>query len=221
MRSYLKKGIIRERFITYEEYVDELYLKRKKNAVELLSKLPKINDTVADSVVSSLYEEIKSSYAFGIFTSTIINSILLLEYSMRVKIYKKEIQNNSGINWAELEDLSMRRLINRLKELMIIDEKEHLELMDFKDKIRNPYMHFKIHKLIQGIEIRKLPKLNLLTGEIAEEKNVIATKYRSMWFSAKQFFDKEKVQDVIDVCIYWTNKLLGESKDNSSDIINT
>lgn len=206
-----KQGVpIENKFITYEAYADALFKKRKEQSVSLLRKLPKIDDSIADGVISDIYEEVRSSYAFGIFTSTIINSILLLEYSMRARLYKEMLKKNPNGEWRELEKLSMGALIKQLFKLKIITEKEKLRLIDFNKNFRNPYLHINIHKLSQNVVIAKLPTINVHTQEVMELRNVVASKHKFLWFAAKKFFDKYHAQPVIDFCVDWTNKLLKE-----------
>jgi len=208
IQKLINQGLVQEKFITYEEYVNTLYEERKNNAVELLKKLPKIDKSIADGVISNIYEEIRSSYAFGVFTSTIFNSILLLEYSMRSRLYKERLKHNPKAEWSMLERLDMGGLIPQLKKCRVIDKDESSILDDFSKNLRNPYLHFNIYKLVDGIAMKSLPSLNIATQKMTGEIDVDAKKYRFVWFSAKQFFDRERVQDVINFCVHWTNKLL-------------
>ena len=73
---------IEERFISYEEYFDKLIAQKRIVAVNLLSQLPLLDNSIANGVISEIYEEVRSSFGLSIFTSTIFNSIVLLEYSM-------------------------------------------------------------------------------------------------------------------------------------------
>lgn len=199
---------IESRFITYEEYAEDLFARKKKDAVALLRKLPKIDDSVADGVIESIYEEIRSSYALSIFTSTIINSILLLEYSMRARLYKERLKKNPNADWNKLENLTMGALIWQLFNQKVITKEEKTRLMNFNKQLRNPYLHINVHKLSKGVFISKLPSINIKTQGVIELENVDASKHKYLWFAAKKFFDKYHVQSVIDFCIYWTNKLL-------------
>lgn len=209
IKKLQERGIpIESRFIPYEEYVEDLFAKKKVDAVSLLRKLPKINDTIADGVIESIYEEIRSSYALSIFTSTIINSILLLEYAMRARLYKERLKKNPNADWSKLEELTMGELIWKLFNLKVITEEEKEKLMSFNKQLRNPYLHINIHKLSKGVFIGKLPSVNVNTQEVVELENVEASKHKYLWFAAKKFFDKYHVQSVIDFCVDWTNKLL-------------
>jgi hypothetical protein len=213
IRKLQEKGLpIESRFIPYEEYVEDLFSKKKKDAVSLLRKLPKIDDSVADGVIADIYEEIRSSYALSIFTSTIINSIFLLEYPMRARLYNERLKKNPNARWDKLEKLTMGALIKKLHDLKIITDEEKEKLSDFNKNLRNPYLHINIHKLSKGVVVAKLPSVNVNTQEVIEMENVEASKHRFLWFAAKRFFDKYHVQAVIDFCVEWTNNLLANQQ---------
>ena len=163
---------------------------------------------MADGVVAHLYEEIRSSYALGIFTSTIINAILLLEYSVRLCLYRERLKSDPNSNWSDLEKLDLSNLIKQLNALKIITKKEKATLILFNDKLRNPYLHINIHKLTEGITLANLPSMNIITGEVIELKDVDVSDKKELWFAAKKFFDEYNVQPVLEFCINWANKLI-------------
>jgi len=203
------KGLpIESRFIPYEQYVEDLYTKRKNDAVQRLRKLPAIQDSIANGVVSDIYEEIRVSYAFGIYTSTILNSILLLEYAMRSRLYAEYLKSDPNTEWFNLEKLAMDALVQRLYKLKVIDAYSRDILASFSKDFRNPYFHINVQKMTEGIIIEKLPGFNESTRETINLENVEASKHRFLWFAAKKYFDKYFVQTVIDFCIEWTNTLL-------------
>ena len=55
----------------------------------------------------------------------------------------------------------------------------------------------------------------VLQKEVIEENNVDVTKYPALWFSAKSFYDKSRVLDVLQFCIKWTNNLLSDEQVDS------
>lgn len=203
---------IKSSFITYEEYLSNLLKNKQKDAITYLKQVPKLDRTIADSVVLEMYEEIRSSYALGFFSSTIVNSIFLLEYSMRSAIYEKRLQTDPNAKWRDMENVAMKRLIAQLKKYDLINQDEFVKLNSFNDNLRDPYLHINIQELTEGIEISELPSFNVKTGETIILKDVKATDHRFLWFSAKRFFDKHHVQFVMDFCIGWTNRLLMEKK---------
>lgn len=211
-----QKGLpIESRFISYEEYVETLYVERKKNAVELLRKLPKIDDSIADGVVTSIVEDIRANLAFGAFSSSITSSIFLLEYAMRARIFAERLKNDAHFKWSELEKLTMHPLVKELFRLKVITKEQEAILLDFKKTIRNPYLHSNFLKLSEGIVVKKLPRVDVRTNKVVEMKDVDAAENKFLWWAAKRFFDKFWVHPVINFCFEWTNILL--SKKGSSN----
>lgn len=208
-----QKGLpIESRFISYEEYVETLYAERKKNAVELLRKLPKIDDSIADGVVTNIVEDIRANLAFGVFSSSISSSIFLLEYAMRARIFTEKLKSDAQFKWSELEKLTMHPLVKELFRLKVITREQEATLLDFKKTIRNPYLHANFLKLSEGIVVKKLPRVDIRTKEVVEMKDVDASENRFLWWAAKRFFDKFWVHRVIDFCFEWTDTLLSKKR---------
>lgn len=206
---------IEEKFITYEEYFEKLVAHKRKNAVSLLKQLPLLDDTIANSVISAIYEEIRASFALEIFTSTIFNSIVLLEYAMRVRVYDERLKKDPNSEWERVERLTMRRLISQLKEMKIINNKDRKALDSFNDKFRNPYLHINIHKMIKGIYANDVKKVDIKTKKMEIKNKVDVSKHPQLWFLAKKFYDRSYVLNVLKFCIDWTNKLLGKTEKNA------
>jgi len=205
------KGLlIKERFITYEEYYRKLIEEKSKYAIELLKKLPHLDKTIANSVITSIYEEVRSSFGLGIFTSTIFNSILLLEFAMRDRLFRERFKKDPNSEWEHVEKLKMKSLIGQLRKAKIIDEKGKIALDDFNDNFRNPYLHINIHKMIRGIYADDVKRVDLNTQTTTVENKVDVSKFRPLWFLAKNFYDKTYVMHVLAFCIHWTNKLLSK-----------
>jgi len=216
IKKLKSKGLpIKERLITYEEYFEKLIAEKRKYAVPLLYQLPKIDDSIANSVISAVYEEVRASFGLGIFTSTIFNSIILLEFAMRTRVFDERLKNNPNSNWEYVEKLNMRSLIAELKKLGIIDNEEKLVLNDFNENFRNPYLHINIHKMIKGIYAKGVKKVDIKTPKVTVENQLDISKHRHLWFLAKKFYDKSYVLYVLKFCIHWTNRLLKKTENDS------
>lgn len=209
------KGVnIEERFITYEEYFENLVIEKRNNAVGLLKQLPLLDNSIANGVISAIYEEIRASFGLGIFTSTIFNSIILLEYAMRICIHDKRLENDPNSKWENTEKLKMKQLITQLKKIEVINKTGRKQLDNFNDKFRNPYLHINIHKMIEGIYANNVKKMNIKTKKVTEENGVDVSKYPYMWFLAKDFYDRSHVMHVLQFCIGWTNDLLKKTSED-------
>ena len=143
------KGLpIKERFITYEEYFETLVADKRKHAVTLLRQLSLLDPSIANSVIAAIYEEVRASFGLGVFTSTIFNSILLLEYALRVRVFDERLKADPNSKWEHLEQIKMKSLIGELRKKGTIDKNGKEVLDDFNDNFRNPYLHINIHKMI-------------------------------------------------------------------------
>lgn len=199
---------IEEKFISYEEYLSDLLTGRQKDAIERLKKLPFIDQSVADGVVTEIYGEIRSSYALGFFTSTIVNSVLLLEYAMRLSLYIHHLKVDPKYQWEILERMAMKKLISQMKRANLIAEEQEKALNEFNDTVRDPYLHINVHSLSEGIFISNLPGYNTKTGKKFVKKNVRVSEHKYLWFMAKRFFDKQMVLSIVNFCVSYTNNLL-------------
>lgn len=199
---------IKKTFILYEDYLEKMFSKKKENALSLIRKIPKLDDKIANGVVTEIYGEIRDSLALGIFTATIINSILLLEYSLRHRLYRKMKDKQKDYSWSNMEKMLFKNLINRLFKEKILSANDKIDLLSFNDKYRNPYFHLNIHKLSEGAFFPEIESVNINTGEKTVIKNAKVQDYEFLWFAAKRKFDDFFVYCIMDYCIKWTNKLM-------------
>lgn len=204
-----KNGLpVKSVFTTYQEYLDKLFAEKRKMADELIQKLPHLDDSIANSSVSALYEELKETFAFGISGASIILAILLLDLAAKFRLHKENLKDNPQASWKPIEDLHLKEVILKLREHNAITEDEEKELLEFNKKIRNNYLHYNIQKLIKGMILGELKGVNVNTGEVTIEKNVNPTEKPFLWFSAKRVLDKETVVERVAFCISWVNKFL-------------
>lgn len=209
------KGIpIEERFIKYQDYFDNLVEEKRKNAIILLERLPLLDKTIYNSIISSIYEEVRASFGLGIFTSTIFNAILLLEFALRDRLYQEYLKTNPKYLWEQMENVRMKGLIIRLVKRKVITKKEAEILQDFNDKFRNPYLHINVQEMITGIYADNVQSVNIKTGKVTKQNGVDVSKYRQFWFLAKKMYDKTFVLKVLDFCVGWTNNLLRKVEHN-------
>lgn len=206
---------IEEKFVTYEEYFEKLVAQKRKSAIALLKQLPLLDNSIANGAIAAIYEEIRASFGLGIFTSTIFNSIILLEYAMRVRVFEERLKNDKNSKWENIEKLKMKNLIKQLKEMKIINNKEGGALDSFNDKFRNPYLHINIHKMIKGIYANDVRKVDIKTKTMEIKNKVDVSKHPQLWFLAKKFYDRSYVLNVLKFCIDWTNRLLRKTENNA------
>ena len=209
LESMRKKGLpITSTFQTYEAYLDELFKKRKKQALELIKQIPLLDERIANATVNSLYEEFKECYVMGINGASIIMAILLLDLSAKYKLHEVRLEMNVKASWKPIEDLMLKEVINELRQYKIISEDDEESLLFFNSRIRNNYLHYNIQKLVKDVIAEELQSINVETGQVTVEKNVKAAEHPHLWFFAKKVLDKQSVIERTSFCISWVNKLL-------------
>lgn len=203
---------IKQNFTSYKEYFENLVNQKRKDAVNLLNQLPLLDNSIANGVISEIYEEVRSSFGLSIFTSTIFNSVVLLEYSMRIRLFNERLKNDPNYKWESTEKLTMKSLIKYLYKLKVIDDIGKGQLDSFNEKFRNPYFHINIHNMIQGIYANHVKKVDINKNKISEINGMDVSKSPQLWFLAKKYYDKSYVMQVLIFCIGWTNDLLKRPK---------
>lgn len=204
------KGLpFQSKFITYKEYLDKLFEDKRKLADELIGNFPPISDKVAHSAVRALYEQVRECYALGIFGATITLAGVLLELSLKHRLYKERALHNSKYQWEEIEKFNFTNTVSGLKKAGILSNEERDVLNNFNLEVRNPYVHYNIKKLVKDVMIRELPVVKTETGEKEILQNVKLVERPYLWFSGKKFLDESQVNNVLNFCIGWMNKVLG------------
>jgi len=204
-----RKGLpIKSVFTTYQEYLDKLFVEKRGLATDLIQKLPRLDDSIANGSVTALYEELKETFVLGIPGASIVLAILLFDLAAKFRLHKESIRKNAQASWKSIEDLHLKDVICKLREHGAITEKEEKELLEFNKKIRNNYLHYNIQKLVKDMILGELKSVNVETGKVTTEKNVKPADRPYLWFSAKRVLDKQTVVDRVTFCIGWVNKFL-------------
>jgi len=209
IEQLLTKGLpIKSVFTTYKEYLDGLFTKKRQFANELIEKLPHLDESIANSSVTSLYEELKECFVMGIHGASITMAIILFDFAAKFRLHKERQKKNPNASWKPIEDLLLKEVIIELREHEAITEEEKLELLGFNKKIRNNYLHYNIQKLVKDMILSELPSVNVNTGEVTIQRDVKPAERPYLWFSAKKVLDKETVVDRVTFCVGWVNKFL-------------
>ena len=209
IRQLQAQGLpVKSIFTTYQEYLDKLFAEKRQLANEIINKLPHLDQHIANSTISSLYEELKECFVLGIPGASITLAIILLDVACKFRLYdeRKKVNNKSG--WKSVEELHLREAIMELKTRKVITEIEKKRLLAFNKEVRNSYLHYKIQKLVRDMILAELPSVNIETGDVTIEKNVKPENRPFLWFSAKKVLDKQTVESRVKFCVNWVNKLL-------------
>ncbi|MGH7203181.1 MAG: hypothetical protein ACREHC_01915, partial [Candidatus Levyibacteriota bacterium] len=97
---------IKSTFTTYSDYLDKLFAKRRGLANELIQKLPRLGDNIANSTVVSLYEELKECFVMGIPGASITLAIILFDFSAKYRLHQERNKRNANASWKPIEDLN-------------------------------------------------------------------------------------------------------------------
>lgn len=180
---------------TKDQFLDELFEKRRKEANPLLQKFP---DTpqIAVPTILFLYDEIRECILFGLFGAAISLSATLIEFSLKHAIVRKTRGNTyDKTEWDRLENMELGLTIIESRKLEIIDGTQEKALKSFKDTIRNPYLHYNIKKITKKVAANHVKRVNMNTQKV-EELDISAEENPVLWGFAKKFVDKEMVFDV-------------------------
>lgn len=202
-----KKGEkVEERFISYEEYIEELFKKKRAVALRLVTPMPKMRTDIGNSVLHSIYEEMRDSLALGMFPSAIMHSILLLEYAMRIKVYKERQKIGPNAHWKDVAADKIRQLTTPLLKAGVITKTEKNDLDDFNDKTRNPYMHINIYELTKNVTL-DTTSVDMVKEEIKMIKDLPVTDKPFLWFAGKKKYDAMSVLPIMEKCVGYVNKI--------------
>jgi len=196
--------------ITYGEYLDNLFAKRRAMAGANITKLPMLEESVSNATVTALYEEMKECFILGIPGAAIILALILLELSLKYKIYRERLKQDPNCRWDDIEALDFRASVVNLRKRQVLSRADKIQLDKFNDSVRNMYIHYKIKEIIDGTIAAELPEFNVATGKVVVHKDVDATKYPSIWFSAKRAVDRARIIEITSFSVDWVNKLLGD-----------
>lgn len=180
---------------TKEEFIEEIFFQRKSIALANISKFPAPPD-IAIPTIGFLYDEIRECILFGLYGAAISLSAILVEFSLKQAIVRKSFENRyNKAEWERIEDIELGDAIKEAREKEIIDDNLQEALHDFKNKVRNPYLHYNIKKIVKKIGANKIKKINVNTQKV-EELDLPAEDNPILWGFAKRFVDRETFFDV-------------------------
>lgn len=211
IKKMQEKGLpIKSVTTTYKEYLDKLFVEKRKTSESLITKLPHLDNTIANGTIQSLYDELRECFVLGIPGAAITLAIILLELALKYRLYDERLKDDPNSSWDHLEQLDLTKVINDLKLKGVITLEEQGKLNKFNSRTRHDYIHYKIQNLIRDLVAKELPSVDVETLKITVRKDVKAIDYPSLWFSAKRVLDKETIIPKVGFCINWVNKILAK-----------
>lgn len=196
---------------TKEEFIEDIFIQRKSIALTNISKFPMPPD-IAIPTIGFLYDEIRECILFGLYGAAISLSGVLVEFSLKQAIVRKGFGNKyDKAEWERVENIELGPTIKEAREKTIIDDNLQEALNDFKNKVRNPYLHYNIKKIVKKVGANKIKKINVNTQKV-EELDLSAEDNPILWGFAKRFVDREtfsdvfKFADTVVKCLFVNNK---------------
>jgi hypothetical protein len=141
------------KIVPWQDYVERLFSEdNKKAALERVRKLPPLPDIPVRAVVK-LYQEILKCIAFGLSGAAITLLSVLAEFMLKYAAYKMEMGAfviYDPIKADEFERLEFGDAVGRAARHRLLEKGRRKDLNDFRDKIRNPYLHYNLKKITAG-----------------------------------------------------------------------
>ena len=184
--------------VPWEEFVEKLLSEdQKAKALLRARQLPELPDIPLPSVVG-IYREIIRVITLGANGAAITLSSILVEYMLKFATYKLEVgafQKHDASKWEEFEKTTFHPAIERAAKNGLLSDERKKSLINFKTKIRNPYLHYNIKKITEGIVLKNVTEINLNTGE-TEVVDLYADSDPTIQPDAKRFVDETNVLEI-------------------------
>lgn len=183
------------RIVPWEEFVEKLFSDdQKEKALQRARQLPELPDIPLPSVIG-MYREIIRGIILGTNGAAITLSSILVEYMLKFATYKVEMggfQKHDSSKWDEFEKTTFHPAIERAEKNGLLSAERKQSLIDFKNKTRNPYLHYNIKKITEGVVLRNVTRLNINTGE-TDVLDLYTETDPTIQPGAKRFVDEDKV----------------------------
>ncbi len=186
------------RIVPWEEFVEKLFSDgQQEKALQRARQLPELPDIPLPSVIA-IYREIIRGIILGTNGGAITLSSILVEYMLKFAAYKVEMggfQKHDTSKWDEFEKTTFHPAIERAEKNGLLSDERKQSLIDFKKKTRNPYLHYNIKKITEGVVLRNVTRVNINTGE-TEVLDLYADSDPTIQPDAKRFVDETKVLEI-------------------------
>jgi len=180
---------------TINQIIDELFDQRKNNALDKIKKFPEAPQ-IAIPTINFLYNEIRECILFGLNGAAISLSAVLIEFALKHAIIKKLCgKTYSKQEWDRLEKIELGPTINEASQLKLVDNKTKKALIRFKNKIRNPYLHYNIKRITEYVVAKRVKKIEINTKTV-QELDIRAKDNPIIWNVAKRFVDRRRIIEV-------------------------
>lgn len=177
---------------TPEDAIKALFTQRESVAMTNLAQFP-TPPNIAIPTIGFLYDEIRECILFGLYGAAISLSAVLVEFSLKHAIIRKKCDDKyDKSEWDRIESIELGPIISEAKQLGVVGDEMGKRLKLFKNDVRNPYLHYNIKKIINGVVTRKVKRFDIKTHQV-DEVDLDASDNPFVWSFAKKFVDKDLV----------------------------
>jgi len=172
--------------------------RKKKEALDITKKLPQ-RYNFALAAINALYDEIYECTIFQLNGAAITLCSILVEFALKEALYFYE--NNRSFEykpdlWDRYENMTLAPVIQRAKEIKLVDDDIAARLTAFKDEIRNPYNHYNTKKIAKYVVAGNVRVINVQTHEM-KTVTLEAKDNPMIRAQAKRVVDREMVLPVL------------------------
>jgi len=199
-----------QKLMTEDEYIEQLFASRQDAAKKLIKQLP-APPQLALPPLTSLYAEIRECILFGLNGAAITLSAILVEFAIKHAIVDrtKGVEVYDKQEWDRIEGRELGKVIDEAAKLKMFDDDEIKRLKTFKDKVRNPYLHYNIKKITTGAVMPEVSAYSTKTGKIEKQYNLKAEDNPFLWQLAKKHIDEQMVLDYFNFVDSIVKRLFG------------
>jgi len=192
------------------QYIEQLFAGRKERAKELLKQFP-VPPQIPLPPITSLYEEIRECILFGLNGAAVTLSAVLVEFAIKHAIvdHTKGIEVYDKKEWDRLEAKELGKVIDEAANHKLFEPNEVKRLKTFKDKVRNPYLHYNIKKITTGAVMQEAFAYDMKTRSIVKKYNLRAEENPFLWQLAKKHIDEQTVLDIFQFADSVVKRLFG------------
>ncbi len=196
----------------WEEFVEKVFSdEQKTKALERAKTIPELPN-IPLPIIKGIYREILKCITLGMNGAAITLSCILVEYMLRFASYKVEIgafKRYDQSKWDKLEKETFGPSIERADNNGLLTDDRKTSLVDFKNKIRNPYLHYNIKKITAGVILRNVTRINMKTGD-SEQIDISADSDPTVQPDAKVFVDEQEVLNVFGYANEFVKEMWGK-----------
>jgi len=198
MKTMREKGLPvpdLDEIIPWEDYVEKLFgHDKKEKALNRVKKLPQLAN-IPVPAITNIYKEILKCIAHGLNGAAITLSCVLLDHMLKYSIFKVEMNGFVTYDqekWDQIEGLAFGDAIGRAASCKLITKEERKALHEFREKVRNPYLHYNLLNIVKDVTAHNIQTLEISSGNVTTS-TISAADDPTIQPSAKAFVDEKNL----------------------------